>query len=100
ETGVSVALDVKVSATEPAVTNVSLLVTTHSVTITVAEPVSAVAKELTDNDVTIAKAFAELKTKPKVVTTVPILNSATIVTTTKPKAKGITIQEPSVTQKT
>ncbi|GJT23182.1 hypothetical protein Tco_0893119 [Tanacetum coccineum] len=101
ETGVSPALDVEVTATEPAVTTVSSLVTTDSVTITVVEPVSAAAKELTDNDMTMAEALAELKTsKPKVVTTVPILNSATIVTTTKPKAKGITIQEPSVTQKT
>ncbi|GJY87971.1 hypothetical protein Tco_0502599 [Tanacetum coccineum] len=58
-------------------------------------------EELTDNDMTMAEALAELKTsKPKVVTTIPILNSATIVTTTKPKAKGITIQEPLVTQKT
>ncbi|GKA50033.1 hypothetical protein Tco_0743106 [Tanacetum coccineum] len=58
--------------------------------------VSAAAKELTDNDMTMA----ELKTsKPKVVTTVPIFNSATTVTTIKPKAKGITIQELSVTQK-
>ncbi|GJS51605.1 hypothetical protein Tco_0624967 [Tanacetum coccineum] len=71
ETGVSAALDVKVSAAEPVVTT------------------------------TMAKALAELKTsKPKVVTTVHILNSATTVTTTKPKAKGITIQEPSVIQKT
>ncbi|GJQ93828.1 putative reverse transcriptase domain-containing protein [Tanacetum coccineum] len=63
--------------------------------------VSAVAKELTNNDMTMAKALAELKTsKPKVVTTVPILNSATTVTTTKPKAKGITIHEHLVTQKT
>ncbi|GJR89172.1 hypothetical protein Tco_0213183 [Tanacetum coccineum] len=98
ETGVSAALDVEVSAAEPAVTTVSSLVTTDSVTITAAEPVSAAAKELTDNDMTMAEALAELKTsKPKVVTTVPILNSATTVTTTKPKAKGITIQEPSVT---
>ncbi|GJY71209.1 putative ribonuclease H-like domain-containing protein [Tanacetum coccineum] len=101
ETGVSPALDVEVSAAEPAVTTVSSLVTTDSVTITAVEPVSAAAKELTDNDMTMAEALAELKTsKPKVVTTVPILNSATTVTTTKPKAKGITIQEPSVTQKT
>ncbi|GKB54875.1 hypothetical protein Tco_0905628 [Tanacetum coccineum] len=65
------------------------------------ELVSAAAKELTDNDMKMTEALAELKTsKPKVVTTVPILNSATTVTTTKPKAKGITIQEPSVTQKT
>ncbi|GJV73213.1 hypothetical protein Tco_1493208 [Tanacetum coccineum] len=78
ETGVSVALDVEVSAAEPVVTTFSLLVTTDSVTITAIEPTS----------------------KPKVVTTVPILNSATTVTTTKPKAKGITIQEPSITQKT
>ncbi|GJU25661.1 hypothetical protein Tco_1164282 [Tanacetum coccineum] len=103
ETGVSPALDVEVSAAEPAVTTVSSLVTfftTDSVTITAVEPVSAAAKELTDNDMTMAEALAELKTsKPKVVTTVPILNSATTVTTTKPKAKGITIQEPSVTQK-
>ncbi|GKA42741.1 hypothetical protein Tco_0735401 [Tanacetum coccineum] len=98
ETGVSVALAVEVSAADLAVTTVSLLVTTDSVTITVAEPVSAAAKELTDNDMTMAEALAELKTsKPKVVTTVPILNSATTVITTKPKAKGITIQEPSVT---
>ncbi|GKA51414.1 hypothetical protein Tco_0744610 [Tanacetum coccineum] len=101
ETGVSAALDVEVSAADPTVTIVSLLVTTDSVTITAAEPVSDAAKELTDIDMTMAEALAELKTsKPKVVTTVPILNSATIVTTTKPKAKGITIQEPSVTQKT
>ncbi|GJR64199.1 hypothetical protein Tco_0010264 [Tanacetum coccineum] len=100
ETSVSPALDVEVSAVEPAVTTVSSLVTTDTITITVVEPVSAAAKELTDNDMTMAEALAELKTsKPKVVTTVPILNSATIVTTTKPKAKGITIQEPSVTQK-
>ncbi|GKB03094.1 hypothetical protein Tco_0831183 [Tanacetum coccineum] len=65
------------------------------------EPVSVVAKDLIDNDMTMAEALAELKTsKPKVVTTVPILNSVTTVTTTKPKAKGITIQKPSVTQKT
>ncbi|GJV36900.1 hypothetical protein Tco_1409377 [Tanacetum coccineum] len=101
ETGVSVALDVEVSAAEPAVTTISSLVTTDSVTITASEPVSAAAKELTDNDITMAEALAELKTfKPKVVTTVPILNSATTVRTTKPKAKGITIQEPPVTQKT
>ncbi|GJR86415.1 hypothetical protein Tco_0210426 [Tanacetum coccineum] len=101
ETGVSVALDVEVNVAEPAVTIVSSLVTTDSVTNTAVEPVSAAAKELTDNDMTMAEALAELKTcKPKVVTTVPILNSATTVTTTKPKAKGITIQEPSVTQKT
>ncbi|GKD68277.1 hypothetical protein Tco_1322367, partial [Tanacetum coccineum] len=94
KTGVSVALDVKVSAAEPAVTTVSSLVTTDSVTITVAEP-------LTDNDMTMAKALAKLKTsKLNVVTTIPILNSATAVITTKPKAKGITIHEPSVTQKT
>ncbi|GJR41069.1 hypothetical protein Tco_1216753, partial [Tanacetum coccineum] len=100
ETGVSATLDVEVSATEPAVTTVSSLVTTDSVSITTAEPVSVAAKELTNNDITMAEALAELKTsKPKVVTTVPILNSATTVTTTKPKAKGITIQEPSVTQK-
>ncbi|GKF20291.1 hypothetical protein Tco_0068929 [Tanacetum coccineum] len=96
ETGVSAALDVEVSAAELAVTTVSSPVTTNSVTITVVEPVSAAAKELTDNDMTMA----ELKTsKPKVVTTVPIFNSATTVTTIKPKAKGITIQELSVTQK-
>ncbi|GKE40797.1 hypothetical protein Tco_1464202 [Tanacetum coccineum] len=64
------------------------------------DPVTIAAKELTDNDMTMAEALAELRTsKPKVVTTVPILNSATTVTTTKPKAKGITIHEPSVTQK-
>ncbi|GKD47857.1 hypothetical protein Tco_1276833 [Tanacetum coccineum] len=101
ETGVSAALDVEVSVVEPAVTTISSLVTTNSVTITAAEPVSVVAKELTDNDMTMAEALTELKTsKPKVVITVPILNSATTVITTKPKAKGITIQEPSVTQKT
>ncbi|GJZ70273.1 putative reverse transcriptase domain-containing protein [Tanacetum coccineum] len=101
ETSVSAALDVEVSVAELAVTTVSSLVTTDSVTITAAEPVSVAAKEFTDNDMTIAEAFAELRTfKPKVVTIVPILNSATTVTTTKPKAKGITIQEPSVTQKT
>ncbi|GJR99124.1 hypothetical protein Tco_0315633 [Tanacetum coccineum] len=77
ETGVSPALDVKVSAAEPLVTTISLLVTTDSVTITAIEPTS----------------------KPKVVTTVPILNSATTVTTIKPKAKGINIQEPSVIEK-
>ncbi|GJY77988.1 hypothetical protein Tco_0483789 [Tanacetum coccineum] len=96
KTGVSAALDVEVSAAEPAVTTVSSLVTTDSVTITAAEPVSAAAKELTDNDMTMAELKAS---KPKVVTIVPILNSATTVTTTKPKAKGITIQEPLVTQK-
>ncbi|GKD82651.1 hypothetical protein Tco_1349490 [Tanacetum coccineum] len=101
ETGVSAALNVEVSAAEPAVTTINLLVTTDSVTIIAAEPVSAAAKELTDNDITMAKALAELKTsKPKVVTTVPILNSVTTITTIKLKAKGITIQEPSVTQKT
>ncbi|GKF12058.1 hypothetical protein Tco_0049984, partial [Tanacetum coccineum] len=100
ETGVSAALDVEVSAAEPAVTTVSSLVTTDSVTITATELVSAAAKELTDNDMTMAEALAELKTsKPKLVTSVPILNSGTTVTTTKPKAKGITIQEPLVTQK-
>ncbi|GJU33812.1 hypothetical protein Tco_1182166 [Tanacetum coccineum] len=88
ETGVSAALNVEVSVAEPAVTTVSSLVTTDSVTITAAEPVSATAKELTDNDMTMAEALAELKTsKPKVVTTVLILNSATTITTTKPKAK-------------
>ncbi|GJR41067.1 hypothetical protein Tco_1216751 [Tanacetum coccineum] len=98
ETGVSVALNVEVSAAEPAVTNISSLVTTDSVTITTVEPVSVAAKELTDTDMIMAEALAELRTsKPKVVTTVPILNFATTVTTTKPKAKGITIQEPSVT---
>ncbi|GJY80752.1 reverse transcriptase domain-containing protein [Tanacetum coccineum] len=67
ETGVSAALDVEVSAARPAVTTVSSLVTIDSVTITAAEPVSAAAKELTDNDMKMA----ELKTsKPKVVTTV------------------------------
>ncbi|GJV34774.1 ribonuclease H-like domain, reverse transcriptase, RNA-dependent DNA polymerase [Tanacetum coccineum] len=101
ETSASAALDVEVSAAEPAVTTVSSLVTTDSVTITIDEPVSVAAKELIDNDMTMAEALAELKTsKPKVVTTVPILNSATTITTTKPKAKWITIQEPSVTQKT
>ncbi|GJY64449.1 hypothetical protein Tco_0465909 [Tanacetum coccineum] len=101
KTGVSDVLDVKVSVVEPAVTTVSSLVTTNSVTITAVEPVSVVAKELTDNDMIMAEALTELKTsKPKVVITVPILNSATTVITTKPKAKGITIQEPSVTQKT
>ncbi|GJZ02175.1 hypothetical protein Tco_0520136 [Tanacetum coccineum] len=101
ETGIIVALDVKVNVVEPVVTTVSSLVTTDSVTITATEPVSAAVKELTNNDIIMAEALAELKTsKPKVVTTVPILNSATTVTTTKPKAKGITIQEPSVTQKT
>ncbi|GJU02555.1 hypothetical protein Tco_1112893 [Tanacetum coccineum] len=100
ETGVSAALDVEVSATDPAVTTVSSLVTTDSVTITVVKHVSVVAKELTDNDMTMAEALAILKTsKPKVVTTIPILNSATTVTTTKPKAKGITIQEPLDIQK-
>ncbi|GJU92468.1 hypothetical protein Tco_1304891 [Tanacetum coccineum] len=97
ETSVSAALDVEVSAADPAITTVSLLVTIDSVTITTAELVSVAAKELTDNDMTIAEALAELKTfKPKVVTTIPILNSATTVTTTKPKAKRITIQEPLV----
>ncbi|GJV90067.1 hypothetical protein Tco_1534005 [Tanacetum coccineum] len=100
ETGVSHALDVEVSAAEPIVTTVSSLVTTDSVTITAVEPVSAAAKELTDIDMTMAKALTELKTsKPKLVTTVLILNSTTTVTTIKPKAKGITIQEPLVTQK-
>ncbi|GJT76042.1 putative reverse transcriptase domain-containing protein [Tanacetum coccineum] len=51
----------------PAVTTFSLLVTTDSVTITTTEPISVAAKELTDNDMTMAKALAELKTsKPKV----------------------------------
>ncbi|GKE42097.1 hypothetical protein Tco_1469381, partial [Tanacetum coccineum] len=53
ETGVSPTLDVKVSAAKPAVTTVSSLVTTDSVTIIVVEPVSAAAKELTDNDMTM-----------------------------------------------
>ncbi|GJY64453.1 hypothetical protein Tco_0465913 [Tanacetum coccineum] len=93
--------DLIFDTTADLVTTVSSLVTTDSVTITAAKPVSAAAKELTDNDMTMAKALAELKTsKPKVVTIVPILYSTTTVTTTKPKAKGITIQEPSVTQKT
>ncbi|GJU71315.1 hypothetical protein Tco_1262720 [Tanacetum coccineum] len=101
KTGVSDALDVEVSAADHVVTIVSLLVTIDSVTIIAAEPVSDAAKELTDNDMTMAEALAKLKTsKPKVVTTVPILNSTIIVITTKPKAKGITIQEPLVTQKT
>ncbi|GKA48437.1 hypothetical protein Tco_0741395, partial [Tanacetum coccineum] len=87
ETGVSAALNVKFSVAEPVVTTINLLVTTDSVTIIVAEPVSAAAKELTDNDITMAKALAELKTsKPKVVTTVPILNSVTTITTIKLKA--------------
>ncbi|GKF46474.1 hypothetical protein Tco_0136276, partial [Tanacetum coccineum] len=61
-----------VSAAELVVTTGSLLVTTDSVTITTTEPVSAAAKELTDNGMTMAEALAELKTsKPKVVTTVP-----------------------------
>ncbi|GJS15558.1 hypothetical protein Tco_0410030 [Tanacetum coccineum] len=90
ETGVSAALDVEVSAAEPAVTTVSSLVTTDSVTITAVEPVSAATKELTDNDMTMAEALVELNiSKPKVVIIVPILNSTTTVTTTKPKAKGI-----------
>ncbi|GKG35834.1 hypothetical protein Tco_0440988, partial [Tanacetum coccineum] len=77
ETGVSPALDVEVSTAEPVVTTVSSLVTTNSVTITAIEPISATAKELTDNDTKLAKALTELKTsKPKVVTTIPILNSA------------------------
>ncbi|GKA70514.1 hypothetical protein Tco_0776653 [Tanacetum coccineum] len=96
ETGVSPALDVEVSAAEPAVTTVSLLVTTNSVTIHAVAPVSAAAKELTDNDMTMAEALAELKTsKPKVVTTIPNLNSAKHYYY-KPKAK-ITIQEPYFT---
>ncbi|GJU12500.1 hypothetical protein Tco_1134896 [Tanacetum coccineum] len=70
KTGVCPALDVEVSTAEPAVTTVSSLVTTDSVTITTVEPVSAAAKELTDNHMTMAKALANLKTsKPKVVTT-------------------------------
>ncbi|GJV82592.1 hypothetical protein Tco_1522490, partial [Tanacetum coccineum] len=77
ETSVSATLDVEVSATEPTITTVSSLFTNDSVTITATEPVSAAAKELTNNDMTMAEALAELKTsKPKVVTTVPILNSA------------------------
>ncbi|GJW36914.1 hypothetical protein Tco_0059834 [Tanacetum coccineum] len=96
KTSVSAALDVEVSAPELAVTIVSSLVTTDSVTITAAEPISAAVKELTDNDMTMAELKAS---NPKVVTIVPILNSATTVTTTKPKAKEITIQEPLVTQK-
>ncbi|GKE29851.1 hypothetical protein Tco_1445235, partial [Tanacetum coccineum] len=62
ETGVSAALNVEVSAAEPAVTTISSLVTTDSVTITATELVSAAAKELTDNDMTMAEALAELKT--------------------------------------
>ncbi|GKG41443.1 hypothetical protein Tco_0473194, partial [Tanacetum coccineum] len=59
------------SAAKPTVTIVSSLVTTHSVTITTVEPVSVATKKLTDNDMTMAEALAELKTsKPKVVTTV------------------------------
>ncbi|GKC93655.1 hypothetical protein Tco_1159097, partial [Tanacetum coccineum] len=61
ETGVSTALDVKVSVAEPAVTTVSSLVATDSVTITAVEHVSVVAKELIDNDMTMAEALAELK---------------------------------------
>ncbi|GKD64879.1 hypothetical protein Tco_1306987, partial [Tanacetum coccineum] len=45
ETGVSAALDVEVSATDPAVTTVSSLVTTDSVTITAVEHVSVATKE-------------------------------------------------------
>ncbi|GJR96530.1 hypothetical protein Tco_0268704 [Tanacetum coccineum] len=51
----------------------------------------SVAKDLSDVDMTLAQALAELKsTKPKVVTT-----AATTTTTavTRPKAKGIVIQE-------
>ncbi|GJU37997.1 hypothetical protein Tco_1186351 [Tanacetum coccineum] len=40
------------------VTTISSLVTTDSVTITAVEPVSAAAKELTDNDMTMAEALA------------------------------------------
>ncbi|GKF82798.1 hypothetical protein Tco_0244454, partial [Tanacetum coccineum] len=69
---------------------------TASVTITAAEPVSAAAKDLIDFDMKIAEALAELKTsKPKVITTAPVLTVATTITTTRPTAKGITIQEPS-----
>ncbi|GKB08267.1 hypothetical protein Tco_0836551 [Tanacetum coccineum] len=70
ETSVSAALDAEVSAAEPAVTTVSSLVTTDSVTITA-------AKELTNNDMTMAEALAELKTsKPKVKTTISFISSS------------------------
>ncbi|GJT40269.1 ribonuclease H-like domain-containing protein [Tanacetum coccineum] len=68
--------------TEEPVVNVATTTSTISV---------SVAKDLSDVDMTLAQALAELKnTKPKVVTT-----AATTTTTavTRPKAKGLVIQE-------
>ncbi|GKE66013.1 hypothetical protein Tco_1520174, partial [Tanacetum coccineum] len=55
------------------------------------EPVVNAAKDLSDVDMTLAQALAELKsTKPKVVTTVATTTTTAV---TRPKAKGLVIQE-------
>ncbi|GJW24121.1 hypothetical protein Tco_0037932 [Tanacetum coccineum] len=62
----------------------------NAATTTSTIPVSA-AKDLSDVDMTLAQALAELKsTKPKAVTTAAITTTTTV---TEPKAKGLVIQE-------
>ncbi|GJV17998.1 hypothetical protein Tco_1363321 [Tanacetum coccineum] len=62
----------------------------NAATTTSTIPVSA-AKDLSDVDITLAQALAELKsTKPKAVTTAATTTTTTVI---KPKAKGLVIQE-------
>ncbi|GJY86754.1 ribonuclease H-like domain-containing protein [Tanacetum coccineum] len=67
----------------------------HDADITI--PVSA-AKDLSDVDMTLAQALAELKsTKPKAITTDVTTTTTTV---TRPKAKGLVIQEQETTTTT
>ncbi|GJR52233.1 putative ribonuclease H-like domain-containing protein [Tanacetum coccineum] len=62
----------------------------HDATTTSTIPVSA-AKDLSDVDITLAQALAELKnTKPKVVTPAATTTTTAVI---RPKAKGLVIQE-------
>ncbi|GJV68176.1 hypothetical protein Tco_1483685 [Tanacetum coccineum] len=81
-----------VSTTDPIITT-SEVVTTANVVVSTAEVTTDSTTTITINELTLAQTLIEIKVaKPKVVTT-----AATTTTTvvTRPKAKGVVVQEPS-----
>ncbi|GKC86317.1 hypothetical protein Tco_1142034 [Tanacetum coccineum] len=89
--------NVEVVKTIDPVTIVGEVVTTARVEVSTATTILVSAAVITDVETTLAQALAELKSrKPKTTTTITTTAATTITAaSTRPKAKGIVVQEPS-----
>ncbi|GKG14332.1 hypothetical protein Tco_0353932, partial [Tanacetum coccineum] len=82
----------EISIAEP-VTTLGEVVTTANVVVSTAEVTTTSATTTTVDDLTLAQTLIEIKAaKPKAITTAA---TTTITSVTRPKARGVVVQEPS-----